>query len=241
MEIHLISYRSLSMTLSLDFFRSSIGKKIIMAITGFIWFGFVILHMVGNLQVFQGPEKINAYAKFLKDLGPLLWVARIVLIISFFGHVVVAILLNRQNRAARPVSYAKNSTIQASKASLTMIYSGLLLLAFLVYHLLHFTLGVTNPDHASHEYVLRNGDVVHDVYAMVILGFQDPAIAISYVVFMVFLALHFSHALGSVIQTLGILAPKHNPKIQQVSSGLALVVFLGNSSMPISILLGFVK
>ncbi|MDF3821935.1 succinate dehydrogenase cytochrome b subunit [Leptospira sp. 96542] len=229
------------MTPSLDFFRSSIGKKIIMAITGFIWFGFVIAHMVGNLQVFQGPEKLNAYAKFLKDLGPLLWVARIGLIVAFFGHVIVAIMLKKQNSSARPVSYAKNSTIQASSASLTMIYSGLLLLSFLVYHLLHFTLGVTNPDHYTLEYTLKNGDVVHDVYAMVILGFQVPAIAITYIVFMVFLALHFSHALGSMLQTLGIFAPKHYPIIQKISTGLALLVFFGNSSMPISILLGLVK
>ncbi|TGN18560.1 succinate dehydrogenase cytochrome b subunit [Leptospira idonii] len=229
------------MTLSLDFFRSSIGKKIIMAITGFIWFGFVIAHMLGNLQVFQGPEKLNAYAKFLKDLGPLLWVARIGLLVAFFGHVIVAILLKKENSAARPVAYAKQSTIQASKASLTMIYSGLLLLTFLVYHLLHFTLGVTNPDHYSYEYILKNGDVVHDVYAMVILGFQQLPISIAYVVFMFFLALHFSHALGSMFQSLGILAPKHNPIIQKIATGLAVIVFVGNSSMPISILLGWVK
>ncbi|TGL74042.1 succinate dehydrogenase cytochrome b subunit [Leptospira jelokensis] len=229
------------MTLSLDFFRSSIGKKIIMAITGFIWFGFVILHMVGNLQVFQGPEKLNTYAKFLKDLGPLLWVARIGLLVAFVGHVCTAILLKLENSSARPVSYAKNSTIQASFASRTMAYSGLLLLTFLIYHLAHFTLGYTNPDHYSHEYILKNGDVVHDVYAMVILGFQDPTIAISYVVFMVFLALHFSHALGSMLQTLGILAPKHNPTIQKISTGLGLLVLIGNCSMPLSILLGYVR
>ncbi|MCW7492188.1 succinate dehydrogenase cytochrome b subunit [Leptospira sp. 2 VSF19] len=229
------------MTLSLDFFRSSIGKKIIMAITGFIWFGFVILHMVGNLQVFQGPEKLNTYAKFLKDLGPLLWVARIGLIVAFFGHVCTAILLKIENSSARPVSYAKGSTIQASVASRTMAYSGLLLLTFLVYHLAHFTLGITNPEHYSFEYILKNGDVVHDVYAMVILGFQDPIISGTYIVFMIFLALHFSHALGSMFQTLGILAPKHNPTIQKLSTGLGLIIFLGNCSMPISILLGYVR
>lgn len=212
-----------------------------MAITGFVWFGFVIAHMLGNFQVYQGPEKLNAYAKFLKDLGPLLWLARGGLFVAFFGHVVVAILLKRQNDAARPVSYAKNSTIQASKASTTMIYSGLLLLTFLVYHLLHFTLGITNPDHYSYEYVLKNGDHVHDVYAMVILGFQQPLIAISYIVFMFFLALHFSHALGSMLQTLGIAAPKHYPALQKIATTLAIIVFVGNSSMPLSILLGFLK
>jgi succinate dehydrogenase / fumarate reductase cytochrome b subunit len=229
------------MTLSLHFFRSSIGKKIIMAITGFIWFGFVIAHMLGNLQVYQGPEKLNTYAKFLKDLGPLLWVARAGLFVAFFGHVFVAITLKRQNDAARPVSYGKSSTIQASKASTTMIYSGLLLLTFLVYHLLHFTLGVTNPDHYSHEYLLKNGDMVHDVYAMVIEGFQQPTIAIAYIVFMFFLALHFSHALGSMFQTLGIAAPKHFPLLQKIATSLAIIVFIGNTSMPLSILLGFVK
>jgi len=212
-----------------------------MAITGFIWFGFVIAHMLGNLQVYQGAEKLNTYAKFLKDLGPLLWVARIVLFVSFFGHVIVAISLKRQNSSARPVSYAKDSTIQASKASTTMIYSGLLLLTFLVYHLLHLTFGFTNPEHYSIEYTLKSGDVVHDVYAMVILGFQQMPIAIAYIVFMFFLALHFSHALGSMFQSLGILAPKHNPLLQKIATSLAIFVFIGNSSMPLSILLGFVK
>ncbi|MCZ8156085.1 MAG: succinate dehydrogenase cytochrome b subunit [Leptospira sp.] len=229
------------MTLSLDFFRSSIGKKIIMAVTGFIWFGFVIAHMLGNLQIYQGPEKLNGYAKFLKDLGGLLWIARGGLLVAFVGHVVVAILLKKQNAAARPVGYAKNATIQASTASTTMIYSGLMLLTFLVYHLLHFTLGVTNPDHSSLEYVLKNGEVVHDVYAMVILGFQQPAIAVAYIVFMFFLALHFSHALGSMFQSLGIVASKHNPTLQKLATTLAIIVFVGNTSMPLSILLGFVK
>lgn len=229
------------MTLSLSFFQTSIGKKIIMAITGFIWFGFVVMHMLGNLQVYQGAEKLNAYAKFLKDLGPLLWVARIGLLVAFVGHVVVAIQLKRENSNARPVSYAKNSTIQASLASRTMIYSGLLLLTFLVYHLLHFTLGITNPEHYTNVYQLKNGEMVHDVYAMVILGFQQAPISIAYIVFMFFLALHFSHALGSMFQSLGIFAPKHNPTIQKLSSALALIVFIGNSSMPLSILLGFVK
>ncbi|BDA78890.1 hypothetical protein LPTSP3_g18200 [Leptospira kobayashii] len=229
------------MTLSLDFFRSSIGKKIIMAITGFIWFGFVIAHMLGNLQVFQGPEKLNAYAKFLKDLGPLLWVARIGLLVAFFGHVITAILLKKENSAARPVAYKKQATIQASGASRTMFYSGLLLLTFLIYHLLHFTFGVTNPDHYTFEYTLKNGEVVHDVYAMVILGFQQLPIALAYIFFMVFLSLHFSHALASMFQTLGILAPKHFPVIEKTAIGLALIVFIGNSSMPVSILLGWVK
>jgi succinate dehydrogenase / fumarate reductase cytochrome b subunit len=212
-----------------------------MAITGFIWFGFVIAHMLGNLQVYQGPEKLNTYAKFLKDLGPLLWVARAGLFVAFFGHVIVAIMLKRQNSAARPVSYSKDSTIQASKASTTMIYSGLLLLTFLVYHLLHFTLGVTNPDHFANDYILKNGDVVHDVYAMVILGFQQPVVSIAYIVFMFFLALHFSHALGSMFQSLGIAAPKHNPRLQKLATTLAIIVFVGNTSMPLSILLGLVK
>ncbi len=229
------------MTPSLDFFRSSIGKKIIMAITGFIWFGFVIAHMLGNLQIYQGAEKINAYAKFLKDLGPLLWVARAVLFVSFFGHVAVAIMLKIQNNAARPVNYSKQDTIQASKASLTMVYSGFLLLTFLIYHLLHFTLGVTNPEHSALTFTLKNGDVVHDVYAMVILGFKVPAIAVAYIVFMFFLALHFSHALGSVLQTLGIVSPKHNPNLQKIATLLAIIVFIGNTSMPLSILLGYVK
>jgi succinate dehydrogenase / fumarate reductase, cytochrome b subunit len=229
------------MTSSLDFFRSSLGKKIIMAVTGFIWIGFVVGHMVGNLQIYQGAEKINAYAKFLKDLGPLLWVARIVLLVSFVGHVVTAILLKAQNTAARPVAYKKPGTIQANAASLTMIYSGLLLLTFLLYHLAHFTLGLTNPEYASLEFTLANGDKVHDVYAMVVQGFQVPAIAGAYIFFMVFLSLHLSHATSSIFQTLGIVSPKHNPSLVKGAYGFGLLVFIGNSSMPLAVLFGLVK
>ncbi len=229
------------MTPSLDFFRSSLGKKIIMAVTGFIWIGFVVGHMVGNLQIYQGAEKINTYAKFLKDLGPLLWVARIGLFVAFVGHVVTAILLKAQNSAARPEAYRKPGTIQATKASLTMIYSGLLLLTFIIYHLAHFTLGVTNPEYASLTYTLANGEVVHDVFAMVVQGFQIPAIAGAYVFFMIFLSLHLSHATSSIFQTLGIVSPKHNSSLNKGAYAFGLLVFLGNSSIPLAVLAGLVK
>jgi len=229
------------MTLSLDFFRSSLGKKIIMALTGFVWIGFVVAHMLGNLQIYQGAEKINAYAKFLKDLGPLLWVARLVILVAFVGHVVTAILLKIENTKARPIAYKNPKTIQASTASLTMIYSGLLLLTFVIYHLAHFTWGLTNPEHHSLTTQLADGTPVHDVYGMVVAGFQVWYISAAYIFFMVFLSLHLAHATSSIFQTLGIVAPKHNPSLVKGAYGFALVIFLGNCSMPLSIFFGLLK
>jgi len=228
------------MTLSLDFFRSSLGKKILMAVTGFIWIGFVAAHMIGNLQIFQGPDKINAYAKFLKDLGPLLYIARGVLLASFVGHVFLAISLKKQNSQARPEAYKSAKTIQASLPSLTMIYSGLFLLTFVIYHLAHFTWGFVDPSYLGMEATV-NGVVVHDVYGMVVKGFQVPFIAISYLVSMVFLSLHLGHATSSVFQTLGIVAAKHFPLLNKGAYGFALLIFVGNSSIPLSIYLGIVK
>src|SRR5688572_26180689 len=135
------------MTWLIGFWRSSIGGKVTMAVTGLLLFGFVVAHVLGNLLLFAGPDSINAYAKSLADLGPLLWLLRIGLLAVFVLHVVTGLRIARQNRTARPVAYTKEATIQASFASRSMVFSGVTVLAFVVYHLLHFTFGVTNPDH----------------------------------------------------------------------------------------------
>lgn len=228
------------MNFTAGYFTTSIGKKIIVAVTGILLLGFVIAHMAGNLQIYAGADKLNAYAKFLKDLGPALWIARIGLLAVFVLHIYFTVQLKLQNQAARPVKYAYMKTKQASSASLYMILSGLTVLAFLVYHLLHFTLGVTNPEYMNYEYLL-DGEKVHDVYMMVVTGFQVPAISIFYIIAMGLLCWHLTHGVASVFQTLGIDSPKHSDRIRKFAYGVSFLIFVGNVSIPLTILLGIVR
>ncbi|MCB1144041.1 MAG: succinate dehydrogenase cytochrome b subunit [Leptospiraceae bacterium] len=217
--------------------QTSVGKKLVMAITGLALIGFVIAHMLGNLQIFLGPERLNAYAKTLQNLGALLWVARIGLLLIFVTHLRMAMVLTMENRAARPVPYAVNATHKASFASRTMIMSGMIIFLFLVYHILHFTMGVTNTEFAA----LKTPEGDHDVYKMVIMGFSNPIVSGIYILAQAFLALHISHGFFSVFQTLGWNHPSYDLKVKLVSNGLAVLIFLGNSGIPVSVLAGVIK
>lgn len=228
------------MNFTSGYFKTSIGKKFVVAFTGILLVGFVIAHMIGNLQIYAGPEKINAYGKFLKDLGPGLWVMRIGVLVAFLFHVLYTVQLRMANNSARPVKYAYMKTKQASGASLYMAVSGLTVLAFVVYHILHFTLGITNPEYLNLEYNLK-GEAVHDIYAMVVTGFQDPMISGAYIVAMALLTWHLSHGISSIFQTLGIDSPKHNERLKSFAYLVSSVLFLGNVSIPVTILLGIVK
>lgn len=208
-----------------------------MAVTGFMLFGFVVTHLLGNLQLLRGPDKINAYAKWLHDLGPLLWVMRIGLLAVFILHVATAIRLSRANKAARPVAYRKPNTVQANMASRSMLLSGLTLLVFIIYHLMHFTFGVTNPTH--HELKASGADG-HDVYAMVTKSFANTEIAVAYAVFQVVLFLHLSHGMQSLAQTLGIHHARYTPMIKTVSFLVALAIAGGNVLLSLSVKLGLV-
>jgi succinate dehydrogenase / fumarate reductase, cytochrome b subunit len=220
------------------FWRSSIGGKVTMAVTGLLLFGFVVAHLLGNLQLLQGPAKINAYAKWLHDLGPVLWAMRIGLLVVFVLHVVTAIRLSRQNRAARPVGYQKEDTVQATWASRSMVLSGLSLLVFVIYHLLHFTFGVTNPAHHAKKTAAYDG---HDVYAMVTSSFEVPAIALAYAAFQIVLFLHLSHGVQSLAQTLGFHHARYTPMIRTISFLLALAIAGGNAFLSLSVLTGLVE
>ncbi len=215
---------------------SSIGSKVVMAVTGLLLLLFVLAHMLGNLQVFAGPEQLNAYAAKLQSLGPLLWVARFVILGLFLIHVAAALKVNAANRAARPDTYHFRATVQTGIAARTMLLGGLLILAFLVYHVLHFTLGVTDPE----NFHFTDPQGRHDVYSMVVLGFRQWPVATSYIVAQILLGMHISHGASSAFQTLGVT----HPRLQWLKTGLGpflgTLVVLGNVSMPLACLLGLV-
>ena len=218
------------------FLKSSIGAKAVMAITGIMLFGFVIAHLSGNLLIFSGdPETINSYAVWLRSLGAGLWFLRIGLILAVILHIASAIRLNSLNKAARPVAYQQTSPEVSSYASRTMVWSGLIVLAFIVYHLLHFTWGKVQPE----SYAWSGNEA--NVYAMVVAGFQVPAIAISYVVAIALLGMHLSHGLTSMFQSLGLNHSKYNDLIRKIGPATATLYVLANISIPLSILMGWVK
>ena len=218
-----------------DFWRSSIGGKTTMAVTGVLLFLFVIAHLLGNLQIFAGPKALNDYAKMLHDLGPLLWVARLSLLAIFALHVVTAIRLSKANKAARPVAYAKESTVQASFASRSMLFSGLSLLAFVVYHLMHFTVGAVHAD----DVALKGADF--NVHAMVVASFSRMPVAVVYVAFQVLLFLHLRHGLQSFAQTLGWNHARYTPMIRSLSFLLAAAIAGGNILIALAPTLGLVQ
>jgi succinate dehydrogenase / fumarate reductase cytochrome b subunit len=224
------------MNLLLQPVRSSLGSKYVMALTGLALIGFVVVHMAGNLLIYFGRDALNAYAEALRHRPALLWAARLGLLVVFVVHVVLGIRLTRQNSAARPIAYAYEDTLQASWASRHMLLTGLVLLAFVVYHLAHFTFRVVGPQGPPTE--SWEG---HDVFQMVVLGFQNPWITLSYLVAMAFLGLHLWHGGSSWFQSLGLEHPRWNALIRGIGPGLAILVVAGNCSIPLAVLLGIVK
>jgi succinate dehydrogenase / fumarate reductase cytochrome b subunit len=213
------------------FWGSTVGKKIVMAATGLIMVAFLIGHMVGNLQVFLGAQKLNAYSAFLHSLGELLWLVRGVLLVSLVLHVVAAVQLIRIDRAARPVAYAKHETLAATLASRTMRWGGLVLAIFIVLHLLHFTTGTLRPAPFSHG----------DVYANVVGNFMIPWVAALYIAAMVAVGLHLYHGTWSVFRTLGVAPPSARPLQHRISLVLAVILWLGFTLVPVGVLLGWAR
>lgn len=215
---------------------SSVGLKFLAAITGLFLVLFVIGHMLGNLQVFLGPEALNSYAAKLQGLGAGLWVVRAGLLAVFVLHVGSVGWLQARNWSARPLRYQNLRPLKSTFASRTMIWTGLLLLAFILYHLLHFTIGLTNPSHFGH----LDEQGRHDVYEMVILGFRDPGITIAYVLAMVVLFFHLKHGIGSMFQSMGWNDPKYERLTARLGQAVAAVLLVGNISMPLLVLFGAV-
>jgi succinate dehydrogenase / fumarate reductase cytochrome b subunit len=229
------------MSVPARFYRSSIGAKIVVAATGIGLFLFVVAHMLGNLQIFLGRSALNAYAHKLQSLPLLLWGARAGLLAIVGVHIWTTVRLTLRNRAARPVGYAFQDTVQATITSRTMIWSGLMIAAFVVYHLAHFTLGVVQPEAHHLTEKLADGSVRYDVYSMVVLGFRNPVVAGTYIVAMVLLAMHLHHGASSLFQTLGLNDTRWNPLVSKVGPAVAVVVGVGNASMPLAVLAGWVQ
>lgn len=214
------------------FWRSTIGKKIVMAATGWIMVGFVIVHMLGNLQVFVGAAKINAYSAFLHNsIGELLWAARIILLVSVILHIVAAIQLTRIDTAARPVGYARKQRQSATIASSTMRWGGFALALFIAFHLLHMTTGTIHPE------TFTPGNV----YGNLVGSFQIWWVTLIYVLAMIALGLHIFHGGWSAIRTLGLSQPKPEPLKRPIAKTLAIVLWAGFTVVPVAIYFGLVK
>src|SRR5579862_368150 len=211
-----------------SFWHSTTGKKIVMAVTGAILFLFVIGHMLGNLQVFEGPAKINAYGHFLHSLGEILWAERIGLLAAVVLHITATVQLALRNKKARPVGYSRREAINSSYAARTMYWSGPIVLAFVIFHLLHLTAGMIAPGAAFIE-----GDVYHNVVS----GFQVWWVSVWYIVAVSLLGLHLRHGLWSMFQSLGIHQPQHTARLKAAAIWIAVLIVLGYISIPISVLL----
>src|SRR5215831_6798509 len=210
----------------------------IVAVTGIILILFVIGHLLGNLQIFIGPAWINGYSQHLRDLGPLLWVIRLFLLAAVVVHIYVTIQLAIENRRARPQAYANREYVKATFASRHMVMSGLILLAFIIYHIAHFTVRVTDP-----RFVLLKADPLghYDVFSMMVYGFQSYYVSGFYALGLFLLMLHLAHGLSSWLQSVGLNNQKLNPRFALGGRIFAWLLFIGYMSIPVAILFGLVK
>lgn len=244
------------MNLFRNLFSSSIGRKFLMAVTGLVLVGFVTGHLVGNLQIFMPPDQINGYAHFLQGLGPALWGIRLFLLACVVIHIWAAVVLTLESKAARgPEAYGVKKWLKASLASRYMRMSGVVVLAFLIYHLAHFTIGIpgdANYKGALEHVVLENdvrefgiplasaGTEVHDVYSMIYLGFANPLVSLFYIVAVGLLTVHLWHGADSLFQTLGWRNAKWSEGLRRLVAIFCIAYFIGNLAIPGLILTGIV-
>jgi succinate dehydrogenase / fumarate reductase cytochrome b subunit len=229
------------MNLPSRIFNSSVGKKYIMAVSGAAMFLFVVGHLLGNLQVFLGPEKLNAYGHFLQTNIELIWAARLGLLAMLVLHVWSAIRLTAENRAARPIAYANPlPPVAASYASRTMMMSGLIVFVFIIYHLLHFTVQVPAVNLVGTDFRNLQDAGRHDIYQMMIRGFRHPLVAGFYILGVALLALHLSHGIQALFQSLGWKKKSYGGFLSVAAKVAAVLIFLGYASIPLSILLGLI-
>jgi succinate dehydrogenase / fumarate reductase cytochrome b subunit len=203
-----------------------------MAVTGCMMFLFVIGHMLGNLQMFESPEHINAYGHFLHNLGELLWIERGIMLLAIALHITVTVQLGLRSKAARPVGYSRKEAINSDYASRTMYWSGPIVLAFIIFHLLHFTAGYIHPNATFTQ---------GEVYSNVVSAFKVWWVSLWYIFAVGLLSLHLSHGIWSMFQSVGLAGKRQTPLLKKVAQVIAILIFLGYSSIPISVYLGFVK
>lgn len=214
---------------ALRFRDTTIGKKAVMAISGLVLAGFVVGHLLGNLQIFIGPDRFNSYARTLKALPELLWTVRITLLVSVVLHIWSSIQLAVVKGEARPIGYVRSKSIASSYASRTMYMSGPIVAAFIVYHLMQFTFGVGGTAYME-----------SDPYGNVINGFRVPAVSLFYILAMGLLCLHLRHGLSSMVQTLGLHHPKYTPRLKALAVLAATLIFFGFVSIPIAVMTGVI-
>jgi len=212
------------------FYESTIGKKAIMAVTGLILFGFLIAHMLGNLQTFLGREVMDHYAETLHGNPPLLWTARTILLISAVLHIWASIQLSVIKHEARPVGYVKRANVSSSWASRSMMFSGPIIAVFVIFHLLHLTTGTIHPHFIE----------LH-AYENLVNGFLVIPFALAYIVAMIFIGFHLSHGIWSMFQSLGLSHPRYTPAIKKFSAVFSWILVAGFISVPIAVLAGLVR
>jgi len=220
----------------MEFLSSSVGRKVLMAVTGFFMLFFVAVHMLGNSTIFIGPAALNTYAEKLHSLGPLVWIFRGFMLLMLVVHVWFGIFLTLENSAANPSKYAVSKKLKATFSSETMIWTGALLLSFLVYHLLQFTVRMT-PDILPEAIASRPGDV----YKMVTNSFRSTSISLIYVAAMITLFLHLSHGIQSIFQTVGCSNDRSLPTVTTLGKLISFLFLAGYSAIPVLILAGILN
>jgi succinate dehydrogenase / fumarate reductase, cytochrome b subunit len=223
----------------MNVFTSTIGLKAQMALSGIALIGFVLIHMLGNLQIFLGAEALNSYAELLKSNAAVLWGARLVLLGSVGVHLFSAYTLTMRSRAARVTQYAQKTWLSSDYAVRTMRWGGVIVLLFIVYHLLHLTVGAPVAASSSASLELVEGRV--DVYSNVVRGFQNPVVSIFYIVAQVMLGLHLAHGVWSLARTLGIRKASWIEAAQKAAIAIGVLITVGNCSIPLAVLFGLVK
>jgi succinate dehydrogenase / fumarate reductase cytochrome b subunit len=221
--------------------RSSIGRKFFMAVTGLVLFGFVTGHLLGNLQIFLPPEKINAYGHMLESLGAALWLIRAFLLLCLVIHVWLAIQLTLENRAARTQAYGVQFTNRATLASRIMARTGFVVLAFIIFHLAHYTVRAGHPEWSEPTFRLANGTMARDIHTMMVQGFSNGLVSAFYILAVGVLSYHLSHGVVSMVQTFGLKNEKWTTGLQRFTVVYCWAYFLLNASIPLAVLGGIVK
>jgi succinate dehydrogenase / fumarate reductase, cytochrome b subunit len=238
----------LLMNIISNVFQTSVGKKYVMAVTGFVLFLFVVGHLAGNLQIFLGREAINRYGSFLQSNPELIWPARLGLLVMLGLHIWSAAKVSLENKAARPVGYAVYQPVGSSYASRTMLVGGSVVFVFIIYHLLHYTavvqyLNFTGQNFAAFMEPLpgQMPSERHDIFKMMVVGFNQPLVSGFYVLGLALLCLHLSHGASSMFQSLGWKNDAYRPFLDKAAQVVAVLIFVGYTSIPVAILCGYGK